>query len=451
MNTREVVIQLLSQLGSNREVREYLRKFSDSGAPQFAVLKVGGEVIQHELSELASAIGFLHHVGLLPVVLHGGGVQLNQALEEAGIETDKLNGFRVTTPEVMSVARPVIYGLNERLANALEERGIRTRTFQHGVFECEYEDQERLGLVGRICSVNIEGIVSTIQAGALPVVSCLGETPAGQVMNINADVAASRLVLEIQPQKIIFITPSGGLLDEQNRIISAISLETDYRQLAEAQWVHSGMRLKLEQIAELLGQLPPETSVSITSARNLTRELFTHRGAGTLIRKGESFQVDTQLTSRRKRELADLVETCFERQLLTDWSDFTKLDALIWASSGRAAALIETGTQGIPYMDKFVVTPAAQGEGVGTALWQQVRTRYPRLYWRSRSNNPINSWYNRQADFCIRRGPWQVFGYGLDQLDRLSNLVEEAGNRPDCWLTDSAGQSGPSENEGSVV
>ncbi len=433
MKTRDVVVELLSQLGSSREAREYLRKFSSGGSDHFAVIKVGGEVIENNLKQLASAIGFLQHVGLFPIVLHGAGVQLNQALADAGVESVKIDGIRVTTPEVMSVVRPVIYRLNRSLVDALENLGIRTRSLQHGVFDCEYQDQQKLGLVGRIRQVHAEGIRAAIEAGALPIVTCLGETAGGQMMNINADTAAASLVMEIEPQKIIFISPTGGLLDQDQQVISAINLETDYQRLLAADWVHSGMRLKLVQIAELLEQLPASTSVSITSAANLTRELFTHRGAGTLIRRGEGFEFETELASGRQAELAALIETCFERELSEDFFRDLKLMALIRAGSGRAAAVIERGHDDVPYMNKFAVTPIAQGEGVGSALWQQIRNQYSQLYWRSRGENPVNSWYNRQADFCIRSGKWQVFGYGVDDLGRVAQLVEDAAGRAEYW------------------
>ncbi len=434
MNTREVVVELLSQLGSSREAREYLRKFSSASSEQFAVIKVGGEVIENDLPRLASAIGFLHHVGLFPVVVHGAGVQLNQALADAGVPSSKINGVRVTTPQVMSVVRPVIYRLNRALVTALEQLGIRTRSLQHGVFDCDYQDEKQLGLVGRVQQVHAEPILAAIEAGALPIVTCLGETAGGQMMNINADTAAAHLVLEIRPQKVIFISPAGGLLDQDQQIISAINLETDYQRLLDADWVHSGMRLKLIQIAELLEQLPASTSVSITSAANLTRELFTHRGAGTLIRRGEGFGIETGLTGLRQIELGTLIETCFGKQLAPAFFENLDLLALIWAGSGRAAAVIGRGQGGVPYMDKFAVTPTAQGEGVGTALWQQIRARYPQLYWRSRCDNPVNAWYNRQADFCIRRGKWQVFGYGVEDLGQIAALVADAADRPEFWI-----------------
>lgn len=429
-DTRRIIIQLLSQLGSSREAREYLRRFSSGDHTQFAVIKVGGEIIRGQLNQLTGALAFLHEVGLFPIVLHGAGPQLNEALAEAGIESRFVDGQRVTTPEVLSVVRPVLYRENLRIVESLDAVGIRARSIQHGVFECEYLDQPRLGLVGRVVQVQLDAIKSAIARRALPVVSCLGETVGGQVLNVNADVATKALVLAIQPQKVIFLTPTGGLLDQNNQIIPAINLATEYERLMQADWVHSGMRLKLQQIKELLDQLSLTSSVSITSAEHLTRELFTYGGAGTLVRQGESFEQITSLDPHRRDELQRLIEVCFDKQLDPGYFDQLQLDRVIWSESKRAAAVIARGVHGIPYLDKFVVTPEAQGEGVGAALWNVIRAHYDRLYWRSRESNPINSWYLRMSDGCTRRPPWFVFHYGLHDFDTIELCTQDADQRP---------------------
>ena len=433
MEVREIVVELLSQLGSSREAREYLSKFSSRDSTQFAVVKVGGEVLQRELDDLAASLGFLYHVGLFPIVLHGAGTQLNQALSDAGIESPKIDGVRVTTADVMAVLRPVIYAQNHRLVESLEKLGIRSRSLQHGVFECGYEDREKFGFVGKVDRVNLDAIRSTVNSGSLPIVTCLGETAGGQMLNVNADVAAAHLVMEIKPQKIIFLTPTGGLLDDAGQIISAINLETDYQRLLNADWVHSGMRLKLMQIAELLQRLPPTSSVSITSAPMLTRELFTHRGAGTLVRRGEGFVVEHEIAGSRRTELKSLLQECFGRLLRDEYFESLELECMIWASSARAAAVVRRTDTGVEYLDKFAVTSTARGEGLGAALWAQIRQRCPRLFWRSRSDNPINSWYQRQADFCLRKGKWLVFGYGVEDAELIGRLAGYAADRSEFW------------------
>lgn len=430
---RRIVLELLAQLGSSREARQYLKEFSEVDEARFAVVKVGGGILESQLEELASALAFLHRLGLRPVVLHGAGPQVDRALEEAGIETHRVDGLRVTDEAVMEVARPVIYRQNMRLVEALEERGIRARGIQHGVFRCDFLDREKFGLVGDIASVDLSGLDSAVSSGALPVVTCLGESASGQVLNINADIAARELVWAIQPHKIIFLTPTGGLLDRDGRVISAISLDNDYEALMKEPWVHSGMRLKLQQINELLSKLDRSASVSITSADQLTRELFTYRGAGTLVRRGEEVRVFEAPDEETLRQVAGRVEQSFGRTLRDDWVVTLNQPLVLLSESMRAAAVVITGADGTPYLDKFIVTPDAQGEGLGAALWQVLRARFPRMYWRARTSNPVAGWYFQQAGTADRRGGWIVFTVGVDDPLERAALVEDALSRDSGW------------------
>ena len=434
---RQTVIELLGQLGSSREARQYLKQFSRIEESRFAVVKVGGAVLRDDLDELAAALAFLHRLGLTPIILHGAGPQLDEAMVEAGVPIEKRDGLRVTTEAVMAVVRPVVYKANASLVDALEARGVRARGILHGVFNASAANPEKLGLVGQIDSIELEPIRSAVRAGALPVVACLGESTGGQVLNINADIAARELVWKVQPYKIIFLTGTGGLLDQNGRIISAISISGDYEHLIAQDWVHSGMQLKLAQIKEMLERLPPETSVSITSASKLTRELFTHTGAGTLIRRGERIDWLSEIPTDYVSCLEGMLEDSFGRRLRPDWRRGRDLEGLLLAESGRAAALIARGVDGIPYLDKFVVTPEAQGEGLGAALWQMLRGRFPQLYWRSRAANPIAGWYLQQAHASFRRGEWIVHTIGVEDFGLLERLVEDARTRDSGWEAES--------------
>jgi acetylglutamate kinase len=431
---RQVVHELLAQLGSSREAQQYLKEFSGTNQARFAVVKAGGGILRDHLDELTSALAFLHRLGLIPVVLHGAGPQLDQALADAGIETERRDGLRVTSEAVMSVARPLMYKENLRLVEALEERGVRARSVQHGVFQCRVLDQEHLGLVGEIEKVDLHAVESAVRSGAIPVLTCLGESPAGQVLNINADIATRELVWALKPHKIIFLSPTGGLLDRQDRIISAVSLTNDYNALMKQPWVHSGMRLKLQQIYEMLHRLPDETSVSITSAAHLTRELFTYRGAGTLVRKGEAINVYENPDAATLGKVIRLVEKSFGRTLHEGWFEQLKAPLVLLSETGRAAAIMVEGIDGLPYLDKFIVTSEAQGEGLGAAIWQVVRARFPALYWRSRNTNPVTPWYFQQADSSNRAGQWVVFTIGVEEVDQRDRCVVEALGRDSGWI-----------------
>lgn len=431
---RSVVNQVLSQLGASREARYYLRQFSSDGELQFAVIKVGGAVLEEQLEPLAAALAFLRNLGLMPIILHGAGPQLDVALQKASISTVKRNGLRVTTPEVMEVARPVIYRANRRLVGALGDQGVRTQGIQHGVFGCDYLDREEYGLVGDIRQVDLEAVRELAQRGILPVVACLGESTTGQVMNINADVAARELIWKVRPHKIIFLTGTGGLLDENGRIISAISLRSDYEYLLRQEWVHSGMQLKLEQISQLLSGLPESASVSITSVNNLARELFTHRGAGTLIRIGEEIIESNTFDESGMPAARSLLEQSFGRKLKNDYFQELPVECVLRSESGGAMAIVLKGVDGIPYLDKFAVTPEAQGAGLGAAVWQALMHRCPRLYWRSRTENAVTSWYFDQADASFTEDHWVAFSVGIRDFGQLERCKNDCLSRPESWV-----------------
>ncbi len=430
---RNVIVELLGQFSANREAQDYLLRFSSVENKQFAVIKVGGGVIANEMEELASALAFLRHVGLFPIVLHGAGPQLNAALEAKGIEPRFVDNLRYTDSEILAIARPIVYEQSQLLVEALDRHNVRSRMIQHGIFECDYLDKSRYGLVGDIKNVNTQSIDAAIQAGALPIVGCFGESTGGQVLNINADSAATALVTAIKPHKTVFLTPSGGLLDGSGQIISAINLRSDYAHLTSADWLHSGMSLKLDQIKSLLDQLPPTASVSITSARQLTKELFTHKGSGTLIRSGETFAACGSLTTEQKAKLRQLLERCFGRALRADYFESRVFDQVLYSSSFRAAAVITRDAENIPYLDKFAVTPNAQGEGLGTTLWNQITRLYPQIYWRARPKKSITPWYLKQADAVLRRGKWLVFAVGFEDMAKLNEAASVAAALSESW------------------
>ena len=316
---RKIIRDVLSQLANSQEARYYLKQFSQKNGVQFAVIKVGGGILENKLKELASTLATILHLGLYPVVIHGAGSQIDQAISKESLESKKIDGLRVTDEKIMSIARPIIYKLNRDLVTQIKKHDVEAVSIQHGVFEAEYENFDKYGLVGKIKSIDLDIIHEAIEQGIMPIISCLGETSSGQVVNINADFAARELAWALKPRKIIYITPSGGLLNEKNEIISSISLLNDYQSLMQKEWLHSGMRLKLEQIYELLDPLPNTASVSITSVNNLLKELFTHRGAGTLVNKGEQFDRFKTVTEDQKQMLRKLMIDCFEEELVDNY------------------------------------------------------------------------------------------------------------------------------------
>lgn len=426
---RPTIVRLLSNMASAKEIQLYLKRFSQLDAARFAVVKVGGAILRDELDALVSSLSFLQQVGLTPIVLHGAGPQLDVEMQAAGIGKKTVDGLRYTTAEGLAVVRRVFQQENLRLVEALQQSGVRATSITAGVFECDYLGRRKYGLVGRVGKVHTVGIEAAIAARSIPVIASLGETAGGQILNINADWAANELVKTLQPYKIIFLTGTGGLLDGDGKVIDSINLSTEYDTLMAQPWLHSGMKVKIEQIHDLLMQLPPSSSVSITRPDALARELFTHRGSGTLVRRGEKIREVKGWGRIDKARLRALVESGFGRKLAADYFEKTR-PWRVFVSEHYRAALILTLEDGIPHLDKFAVSEDAQGEGLGRAAWQVMRERTPQLFWRSRRDNPINEFYAQEAEGCMKGERWHVFWYGLESFEQVRFAVDHCRARP---------------------
>ncbi len=427
-HTRKTIVRLLSSMGSTKEIQQYLKRFSQLDAKRFAVVKVGGAVLRDDLPALTSSLTFLQQVGLTPIVLHGAGPQLDEELSGAGIEKQTVNGLRVTSPKALAIVRKVFQEQNLRLVEALQSMDTRATSVPSGVFTSVYLDRDIYGLVGKVASINLAPIEASLRAGSIPVIASLGETEEGQILNINADFAANELVRVLQPYKIVFLTGTGGLLDDKGKVIDSINLSTEFEHLMTQPWINGGMRLKIEQIADLLADLPLTSSVSITRPSELAKELFTHKGSGTMVRRGEKVLRVTSWDGIDCERMRGLIESSFGRTLLPDYFERTK-PYRIYVSENYRAAMILTEEHGLAYLDKFAVLDDAQGEGLGRAVWQVMRDENPQLFWRSRHGNPVNPFYYAESDGCFKQEHWKVFWYGLNDFDTIARCVAHCATR----------------------
>ncbi|MBN8713943.1 MAG: acetylglutamate kinase, partial [Xanthomonadales bacterium] len=362
-STRSTIVRLLSAMGSAKEIDQYLKRFSQLDAKRFALVKVGGAVLRDDLPALVSSLTFLQQVGLTPIVLHGAGPQLDEELAAAGIEKQTVGGLRVTSPRALAIVRRVFQKQNLRLVEALQCTGTRATSVPSGVFTASQLDAATYGLVGKVDSINLAAVETSLRAGSIPVIASLGETESGQILNINADFAANELVRALQPYKIVFLTGTGGLLDGDGKVIDSINLSTEYEALLAQPWLGGGMRLKIEQIAQLLADLPLSSSVSITRPSELAKELFTHKGSGTLVRRGERVLRFDSWAGVDQPRLRGLIESSFGRRLAADYFMRTQ-PCCVYVSENYRAAMVLTDEGGLTYLDKFAVLDDAQGEGL---------------------------------------------------------------------------------------
>jgi acetylglutamate kinase len=423
---KQIILKLLNSISSEKEIKKYLEKFSSDG-PHFAIIKVGGAIIQNDLENLASALAFLNQVGLRPIIIHGAGPKLSSELDDREIEYDFIDGKRVTSDAVLKVAEELFKQENSKLLKALSENNVNAKPLFRNVFNCTISDK-KLGFVGNIESIDMEPIYDAINDESLPIIAPLGTTKDGQTVNINADIAAVALGKHLQPEKMIFLTEVGGIYDAHQNIISAINLNSDFRELINSKWLHSGMKLKLEQIRELLNSLPSKASVSITKPQYLTKELFTDAGSGTLIKKGHKVQSFNTLNDKQKITLQEIIESGFNGCLSPDF--LSKIEeSKFYLSDCQRAAIVMSYDSSIPYMDKFAVMNKAKGEGLGSAVWNKMRESNPQLFWRSRSSNPINKFYINVCDGFQKYENWNIFWIGIEDYKILSLCINYAANK----------------------
>ena len=423
---KETILKLLGAIGSEKEIKKYIEKYS-SPEQRFAIIKVGGSVIQNDLDNLVTSLVFLDQVGLKPVILHGAGPMLSAELDLLGIKFSFIDGQRVTSSEVRDVAQNIFKQTNQKIVEALELLGANALGLTSNIFECKMGKPE-LGLVGEITQVNLDPINQALGSSAIPVIAPIGEGE-NEILNINADIASVELVKAMNPDKVIFLSETGGIFNQSNKLIETINLVLEYEDLMQQDWLHSGMKLKLEQVKALLDHLPKTSSVSITQPINLPKELFTDSGSGTLVKHG--YKVDQfKLPDRQiQSEFKLIVESSFDGQLVDDFFDKSD-DLQIFMTACKRATIAISNEFKIPYMDKFGDIPNAKGEGLGAGIWHEMRKTYPEVFWRSRASNPINKFYSSICEGCQKNSDWHVFWIGISDYALLKDCIEYALNKP---------------------
>ncbi|KAK9472434.1 Aspartate/glutamate/uridylate kinase [Dipodascopsis tothii] len=432
-STKSTVVQLLNNIGSKREVEQYLKYFTSVDNQQFAVIKVGGAIITQNLEELASSLAFLNHVGLYPIILHGTGPQINEILEKEGVEPEYHDGIRVTDSKTMSVVRKCFLEQNMKLVEALEKHGVRARPIIGGVFTAEYLDKDKYDLVGRITSVDKSSIEASIRAGALPVLTSMAETYDGQILNINADVAAGELARVVQPLKIVYLNEKGGLIHgETGEIISVINLDEEYDSLMKQPWVKYGTKLKIKEIRDLLMHLPRSSSVAIISTGDLEKELFTDSGAGTMIHRG--FKIVTT------DKVADFPSAgALKQALLRDSTIANETAAEAYAATLESTpftaysdeplevlAVVKEAKNGGPaYVDIFSGTHEAWTNKVTDNVWNTLQSKHAALQWVIKEDHERASWFFDRADGSFVKNGHIFFWAGVDSPDAVTDMIKQ--------------------------
>lgn len=435
LSTRSAVVQLLSNIGSKREVQQYLSHFSSVSSQQFAVIKVGGAILTEHLETLSSALAFLNHVGLYPVVVHGAGPQLNKILEDSGVEPQFEEGIRVTDPKTLGIARQLFLEENLKLVEELERLGVRARPITSGVFEGDYLDKEKYNLVGKITKINKHPIEAAINAGCLPILTSMAESRDGQVLNVNADIAAGELARALQPLKIVYLSEKGGLFNgDTKEKISAINLDEEYDHLMTQWWVRHGTKLKIKEMKELLTDLPRSSSVAIIHPADLQKELFTDSGAGTLIRRGNKIHECTSIDQFedvealkdvliRDREGLDAkavvdryVQELRSREFKAYFDEPMEAFAIVLPPQKESS---------IAHLATLTITRNGWLRNVADNVFASIKNDYPKLVWTVKEDDENLTWFFDKADGSLSKDGQVLFWYGIESSEGVRDLMME--------------------------
>jgi acetylglutamate kinase len=262
------------------------------------VVKYGGNAMLDDDLKAAFAqdIVFLRYAGLRPVVVHGGGPQIAAMLDRVGLSSEFRGGLRVTTPEVMDIVRMVLTGqVGRELVGLLNQHGpvaVGLSGEDAALFGARRRsvvvdgDEVDLGLVGDVETVNPSAVMDILGAGRIPVVSTVAPDldDEGQVLNVNADTAASALAVALEAQKLVVLTDVEGVYGswpDPDSLISLLAVSDAEELLTQ---VDAGMVPKLEACVRAVRQGVPQAHViDGRQPHSLLLEVFTSEGIGTMI------------------------------------------------------------------------------------------------------------------------------------------------------------------------
>jgi acetylglutamate kinase len=273
---------------------------------QTVVLKYGGNAMTDEPLRRAFAqdVVFLRYAGLRPVVVHGGGPQINAQLDRLGMQSTFRAGLRVTTKETMDVVRMVLTGqVNREIIGLINEHGpfavgmsgedahLLTARRVHAEVDGERVD---LGEVGEVESVNPGAVTALLDDGRIPVISSVARGTAGGVLNVNADTAAAALAIELRAAKLVLLTDVAGLYPRWSGTDVASALQaTPISQLTADQLeglmpgLSDGMVPKMGAcLSAVRGGVPQAHVLDGRLPHAILLEIFTDAGIGTMVVPG---------------------------------------------------------------------------------------------------------------------------------------------------------------------
>ena len=270
---------------SIEEVKKYIDKYKN----ELIVIKYGGNVFidRNIFNNFISDISILNKLGLSIIIVHGGGPRIKRELEKSNIQSKFIRGLRVTDEKIINIVEDVLIDFNEDIVNSLIEKGsnaVSINTKKNNVIEVIPEAEE-LGFVGKPNKINTNIIKNIIKLNSVPIISPLGKGKNNQTFNINGDTAAGAIAKSLKCRRLLLMTNVEGVLDKEKKLIEEIT-SSEILEMINNEIITEGMIPKINTCLDAV--MNGVTGVGIIDGRkkhSILFELFSDKGAGTLIRK----------------------------------------------------------------------------------------------------------------------------------------------------------------------
>jgi len=279
------------------EALPYIKRFSG----KTIVIKYGGHAMKDEdlKKDFANDITLLKYIGVNPVVVHGGGPQINKVLDSMGITSKFIRGMRYTDDATMDVVEMVLGGkVNSDIVAGINRQGgkavgltgkdgmlitAQKMTIYHQEDENKSPEIIDPGMVGEVSRINPDIIHTLINKGFIPVIAPVGVGESGETYNINADLVASKIASALSAERLILVTDVDGVLDIDNKLISSVNAK-DIKDMIGKGQIKGGMIPKVECALDALRSgVKKSHIINGKLSHTVLLELFTNSGIGTQV------------------------------------------------------------------------------------------------------------------------------------------------------------------------
>ena len=284
--SNEELLKILPSGGPKlAEVQKYIDKYNED----YIVIKCGGSVLIDQIlfDQLIEDISILNKLGLNIIVVHGGGKNIKKKLDEAKLKSKFINGLRITDGNTIKIVKEALTELNHEIINKLEDKnceGISFSTNNKNIIKVVQINKE-LGFVGNPTKVNSSLILNEVKNKKVPIIVPMGLDENNNIFNINADTAAGAIAKTINSRRLLLMTDVEGVLDIEKKLVPEINTK-DAEKMINDQIISGGMIPKIKTCLDAINN--GVTGVVIVDGRrshSILFELFSDKGAGTLIRK----------------------------------------------------------------------------------------------------------------------------------------------------------------------